>query len=663
MNTKKHNIPFNALGVILAIGIVFGDIGTSPLYVMRAVLKDLPVGASYQPDYILGAVSCVIWTLTLQTTIKYVLITLRADNKGEGGILSLFALIRRNYRWAYIIAAFGAATLLADGVITPAMTVLSAIEGLHSAVPSVSVVPVTITIILILFLIQPFGTGSLGKYFGPVMVCWFLMIGLLGISQFIFRLDVFKAFNPMYAFHFLQEAPDVLVILGAIFLCTTGAEALYSDLGHCGLKNIRISWFMVKTMLIFNYLGQAAWILDNPQRAVHDVNPFFSMMPSWFVFPGIGMATVAAIIASQALISSSFTVISEAMSLNIWPSVKIKYPTDIKGQMYIPSVNYILLALCLLIVLIFQSSMKLEAAYGLAITLSMIMTSLLLFLYFLQTKKPLWYSIPLTLFFLIVEMSFFIANMQKFTHGGFISLIIAGMIFLIMYTWYNGRRIKNKYTTYDAVDGTIRHIEQVSEDQTLPKVATHLVYITRAKNKSQLESKLNYSLFYKRPKRADTYWFVCLIISDEPYEFNYSVKTFIPKKVFRIDIRAGFKLGYHTDKYVHLITNELERIGLVDLSTRDPSLKGTEIKGDFLFVVVDRIFRNLELNPIRRILVSIYDLTKKLASNDVRVLDIDPSFAVQETVPLVIPDHTEEELRGLLQKSKLEAIGKGEKEG
>lgn len=660
MESKRHIVPFNALGVILAIGIVFGDIGTSPLYVMRAVLKDLPVGASYQPEYILGAVSCVIWTLTLQTTIKYVLITLRADNKGEGGILSLFALIRKNYRWAYIIAAFGAAALLADGIITPAMTVLSSIEGLHAAIPSVQVVPVTVAILLILFLVQPFGTGSLGKYFGPIMLCWFLMIGILGAYRFIFLPEVFKAFNPLYAFHFLREAPDVLVILGAIFLCTTGAEALYSDLGHCGLKNIRIAWIVVKTMLIFNYLGQAAWILSHPRLALHDVNPFFAMMPSWFTFPGIAMATIAAIIASQALISGSFTVISEAISLNIWPAVKVKYPTDIKGQMYIPSINYLLLGLCLLIVFIFRSSMKLEAAYGLSITLSMMMTSLLLFLYLLQIKKPLWYSVPLTLFFLTVEFYFFIANMQKFTHGGFISLLLAGIIFIIMYTWYNGRRIKNKHTTYGPVDETIQKIGLVSEDQTIPKIATHLIYITRAKNKTQLESKINYSLFYKRPKRADTYWFVCQTISDEPYEFNYAVKTFIPGKVFRIDIRVGFKLGYHTDKYVHLITNELERIGFVNLSTRDPSLKDTDIKGDFLFVVVDRIFRNLELNPIRRILVSLYEFIKKLASNDIRMLDIDPSFAIAETVPLIIADHTELELKELLQKAKIEASCRNE---
>jgi len=649
---ENHRIPFSTLGVVLAIGIVFGDIGTSPLYVMRAILNALPEGQLTRPEYILGAVSCVIWTLTIQTTLKYVIITLRADNNGEGGILSLYALIRQKYRWAYILAGIGAATLLADGIITPAMTVMSAVEGLGAITPDIPVIPLTIAIVLILFLVQPLGTGSLGKYFGPLMIVWFGMMALTGIDQVFHDLSVFRAFNPVYAINFLLEVPQVMIILGAIFLCTTGAEALYSDLGHCGLKNIRISWIFVKSALILNYLGQAAWIINSPDVTT-DVNPFFAMMPDWFRLTGVVMATLAAIIASQALISGSFTVISEAISLNIWPNVRIKYPTHIKGQLYIPSINYMMMILCIIIILAMQSSMKLEAAYGLAITLSMLMTSVLLFLYFLKNNKPLWYSIPLTLFFVVIEFSFFIANMQKFSHGGYIPVVIAGVLLLLMYSWYNGRRIKRDYTVYDVVDRRyINQIVKISKDVTIPKTATHLVYIVKANRKNNLESKIAYSLFKRTPKRADTYWFVRIKRTDEPYEFSYETTVYEPKTVFRINIRAGFKLGIHTDKYVNLIANELERQGLVDLSSRYPSMQGPMGKrGDFTFMVVDRIFRNVHMNPSRQIILGCYNFVKRLTNSDARQYDIDPSLAVIETVPLREPDHTEEELKELLQQS------------
>lgn len=650
--SNNHKVPFGALGVVLAIGIVFGDIGTSPLYVMKAVLNALPDGQLSRPDYILGAVSCVIWTLTIQTTLKYVVITLRADNNGEGGILALYALIRQKYRWAYILAGIGAATLLADGIITPAMTVMSAMEGLNTLVPSIPVIPLTVAIVLVLFLVQPLGTSSLGKYFGPMMIIWFGMMAVIGMSQVVTDVSVLRAFNPMYAVNFLLEVPQAMIMLGAIFLCTTGAEALYSDLGHTGLKNIRVSWIFVKTALIINYLGQAAWIINNP-NVTHDTNPFFAMMPEWFSYVGVGLATIAAIIASQALLSGSFTVISEAINLNIWPNVKIQYTSDIKGQIYIPSINYTMMVLCIIIILTMQSSMQLEAAYGLAITLSMLMTSVLLFLYFMKNNKPLWYSIPLTLFFVIIEFSFFIANMQKFAHGGFVPIIIAAVLLFLMYSWYNGRRIKRQYTIYDRVDSKyIDQILKISGDETVPKAATHLVYIVKANNKDYLESKITYSLFKRTPKRADTYWFVRIKRTDEPYEFSYETTVYAPKKIFRINIRAGFKLGIHTDKYVNLIANELERHGLVDLSSRYPSMQeAVDKRGDFQFMVVDRIFRNVHLTPRKKIILSCYNFVKKLTTSDTRLYDIDPSLAVIESVPLRLADHTEDQLRELLLQS------------
>ncbi|MDL2215291.1 KUP/HAK/KT family potassium transporter [Dysgonomonas sp. OttesenSCG-928-M03] len=650
----KHRVPFGPLGIIMAIGVVYGDIGTSPLYVMKSILEALPDGQLSRPDYILGAVSCVIWTLTIQTTLKYVILTLKADNNGEGGILALYALIRQKYRWAYIIAAIGAATLLADGVITPAITVITSMEGLNHIVPEVPIVPATVLIVLGIFLVQPLGTGSLGKYFGTFMLAWFIMMGVVGLSQFVHDLSVIRAFNPLYAIRFLIEAPQTMFILGAVFLCTTGAEALYSDLGHTGLQNIRISWVFVKSMLIINYLGQAAWIIDNPASVVHGINPFFMIMPEWFSFVGVLMATFASIIASQALISGSYTVISEAISLNLWPNVKIKYPTNIKGQMFIPSVNFTLMVVCIIIVITFQSSSHLEAAYGLSITLSMLMTTMLLFLYFRRTNKPLWFSLIVTMFFFVIEFSFFIANMQKFAHGGFASLLIAGVVLVLMYSWYNGRRIKRNYTTYDQInDPYLNHLEEISNDTSIAKTATNLVYITAANNKNALESKITYSLFSKYPKRADTYWFVRIKRTDSPYEFYYSVKTFVPGKIFRIDLRIGFKVGIHTDKYVRLIAYEMEKRKEVDLSSRYPSMHG--VKGDFSFIVVDRIFRNIELKARQRIILAFYNLIKKMSTSDTQMLDLDPSFAVVDTVPLVTVHQTGETLDSLINREEVES--------
>ncbi len=631
---QEYKVPFGMMGIFMAIGIVYGDIGTSPLYVMKAIINGLPAGQRAHPDYIIGAISCIIWTLTLQTTVKYVIVTLRADNRGEGGILSLFALIRKKYRWAYIIATIGAATLLADGIITPAITVISAVEGLNVLVPSIPIIPITVAILLAIFLVQPLGTARLGKPFGKIMFLWFTMIGILGIFAFVHYPIIIKAFNPIYAFKILKEVPNAFVILGAVFLCTTGAEALYSDLGHCGLHNIRVSWMYVKATLILNYLGQGAWIITHPTQVIENINPFFSIMPHWFSFIGVTMATLAAIIASQALISGSFTIISEAISLDLWPNIKIKYPTEIKGQMYIPGVNYALMILCIIMVIAFGSSSNMEAAYGLSITITMLMTTLLLFIYFHFTKKPLWISVPLTLFFISVESSFFIANMFKFTHGGFATIFIAGCIFAIMFIWYNGRRIKNHCATYEPITQTIDCLDKISKDETIPKFATHLVYVTRAKYQDDMESKIIYSLINKQPKRADTYWFVYLHRSDEPYQFRYTVKTFAPQKIFRLDIYSGFKQGVHMDAFVHLICKEMEDSGKVDLMSRYPSLRERNIEGDFRFVVVERIVRNLDLPPVKTTILSLYYLIKKYSTSDTQILDLDPSVVTLEYVPL-----------------------------
>lgn len=624
---------FGIMGIIIAIGIVYGDIGTSPLYVMKAVLNALPHN---HPELIIGAVSCVLWTLTLQTTIKYILITLRADNKGEGGILSLFALIRKRYRWTYVIAAIGAATLLADGVITPSITVTSAIEGLHNVYRSIPVIPIAIAIIVMLFLLQPFGTSSLGRFFGVVMVLWFLMLGGLGLMHFLDYPGIIQALNPWHAVRFIAESPNVLIILGAIFLCTTGAEALYSDLGHCGLRNIRVSWIFVKTMLVLNYLGQGAWAISHPEAAViPDINPFFEIMPGWFFIAGVTMATLAAIIASQSLISGSFTVITEAISLDLWPNIKIKYPTRIKGQMYIPGVNYVMMALCIAMILFFGNSTGMEAAYGLSISITMLMTTLMLMFYMRMKRMAWWKVVPATLCFLAVESGFLVANSIKFMHGGYITILMAGAVFLVMYVWYNGRRIKRRCITYEKIKPIIPILDAMGSDLEVPKYATHLVYVTRAKYPADIESKIVHSLIC-HPKRADTYWFVYMQRSDSPYEFSYKVTTFAPGRIFRVDVAAGFKQGIHIDDYIKRIAGEMASRGEVDLKSRYPSLRAHDIAGDFRFVVVERVMRNSILLPFsKKTTLAAYSFIKRFTTSDARVLDLDPSSVTVETAPLV----------------------------
>ncbi|RKS85201.1 KUP system potassium uptake protein [Orbus hercynius] len=658
MNNSNHRIPVGMLGIISAIGIVYGDIGTSPLYVLKAIIYGLPDNQWSNAEYILGAVSCIIWTLTLQTTLKYVIITLKADNKGEGGILSLYALIRRRYRWAFVVAIIGAAALLADGAITPAITIITAVEGLNSLYSNIPIIPVTLLIIFVLFLIQPLGTAALGRYFGVGMTIWFSTLAILGLNRLLPNLDVLAAFNPMYAIEFIIKAPDALVILGAIFMCTTGAEALYSDLGHCGLKNIRISWGFVKVCLIVNYLGQAAWIIHNPELVDPTINPFYMMMPEWFRLIGIIMSTVAAFIACQALISGAFTIISEAISLELWPNVHIRYPTLIKGQMYIPSINYTLFVLCALMVIGFGSSVNLEAAYGLAITLSMLMTTILLFFYFMKNNKPLWYSVPLTFFFLLIESGFFVANAQKFFHGGYASILIAGLIFVMMYAWYCGRRIKREYNTFDRLDKDyLAKIVAVSHDKTIEKVATHLFYLTRAQSPHSIESKISFSLFEKKPKRADTYWFVGINRMDEPYQFDYEIEILVPYKVFRININLGFKVDMHAEQYIQLIATKMEQQNLVCLSSRYSSLK--EKRGDSLYVIVERTLRNVDIYFVQKPLLVLYTFIKRKFTSDTEMFDLDPTSTLIEYVPIVANEYENDcdTLKQLIEQSHMSITG------
>ncbi|BDX37415.1 putative potassium transport system protein kup [Tenuifilaceae bacterium CYCD] len=629
MSSKSSIKKVSIAGLLITLGIVFGDIGTSPLYVMKAIISD----GITSPDFVIGAISCIIWTLTLQTTIKYVFITLRADNKGEGGILALFALLRKKKTTLYIIALIGASALLADGVITPSITVTSAVEGLNVIYPHISIIPIVLIILLIIFSLQQFGTSFIGKSFGPIMFAWFSVLGILGISQFVNHPEVLKAFNPIYAIKVLSENPKGILILGAVFLCTTGAEALYSDLGHCGLKNIRISWLFVKITLILNYLGQGAWIIA--QKTNDLPNPFYAIMPTWFIIPGVVLATTAAVIASQALISGSYTIISEAITLNFWPKVMIKYPTKIKGQLYIPSVNWLLFFACSLVVVLFQSSSNMEAAYGLSISITMLMTTLLLF-YYLDKKHYSWYiKWGFLSAYLIIELTFLVANLHKFPYGGWLTILLAGIIFFMMFIWNRGRETKKRFTEFLPISSYGEVLKDLRNDIEIPKFASNLVYITRADKCSDVESKIIYSILSKQPKRADRYWFIRINITDEPFTKHYKVNTIIPDILYRVDFYLGFKVDARINRYFNHVISEMVQKGEIDIVSNYQSLKKHQIPGDFKFIIIDRIPTvDIQFSNFERFVMNFYEVIKNFSITSVKAYGLDTSNVTIEKVPL-----------------------------
>jgi len=630
-----HLTKFSIIGAIVTLGIVYGDIGTSPLYVIKAIIGANP---HFDTNYILGAISCIIWTLTLQTTVKYVLITLRADNKGEGGILALYALVRKSKKkWLYLIAIIGASTLVADGIITPSITVVSAIEGLKGINPDTPVVPISIVILTVLFFIQQFGTSAIGKSFGPIMVLWFAVLGTLGAVH-IFSLPlILKAFNPYYAINLLIHYPNWFLILGAVFLCTTGAEALYSDLGHCGINNIRVSWVYVKLMLILNYLGQGAWVLTHVDQVNEATNPFYSVMPEWFVIFGVVLATAAAVIASQALISGSFTIFSEAMSLNFWPRQRIKYPTEVKGQLFIPVVNWFLYASCVVVVLFFQSSSHMEAAYGLSITITMLMTTLLLTAYLRHHHTNKFFLYPIIMLFFTIELSFFTANMFKFMHGGWVTVVIAGFIALIMVVWYNARKIKNSHMKFLKIQSFYNIIADIKKDESIPKYATNLVYLTRADYKTDIESKIMYSIINKQPKRADHYWILHIDYLDNPKTFEYTFESLIPDTLFRINVRLGFRVQPLINLYFRQIVEDLVTNKEFQLTSNYPSLRKNNIPGDFKFIIIHRVYSYDHTTALReRITMTLYNVFKHIGVNDMRAFGLDTSSVTLETVPMIV---------------------------
>ena len=624
-----------AMGLLIAIGIVFGDIGTSPLYVMRTILRANP---HFDANYILGAVSCIIWTLTLQTTLKYVIVALRADNKGEGGVLALFTLIRkRGYRWLFIVAILGASTLIADGVITPAITVTSAIEGLHGLSTDIPIVPIVLFIISTVFFIQRFGTGSIGTYFGPFMLVWFLLLGILGMIHVVDYPYIIKAFNPYYAIKLLASSPEWFLILGAVFLCTTGAEALYSDLGHCGRRNITISWIFVKVMLTLNYMGQGAYIVSHSASMHTGMNPFYAIMPNWLLIPGIIMATGAAIIASQALISGCFTIFSEAVHLNFWPTMKFKYPSVDKGQIYIPRINNLLYILCIITVLLFQTSAHMEAAYGLSITITMLTTTVMLAVYLKQRFTPHWLVIVFLLVYLLIEGFFFLANLTKFAHGGWFTIMLALIAGSTMYIWYRASNIRRKYLKFKRLSDYYDIIRDLKADETIPKYATNLVYIRQSDSDDMVEDKLIYSIINKQPKRADHYFLVHFSNDDAPDTLNYTCHELIEQTLYAINIRVGYRVNPLMTLYLRQIVEDLIAQHRFDIRSCYPSLRKHNIAGDFRFIVLHRIYyASTVVSASDNFMLHLFGFIRHIGIDDEQALGLDTSNVTVERVPFVI---------------------------
>ncbi len=631
-----HVSKITLAGLLLTLGIIYGDIGTSPLYVMKAIVGDKPIEA----DVIIGGMSLVFWTITLQTTIKYVIFTLRADNKGEGGIFSLYALIKKAKRkWLIFPAIIGGCCILGEGIITPPISVASAIEGLQ-LIPrfsNIPTIPIVIAIITGLFFIQQFGTKFIGKFFGPVMLIWFLTLGIMGMIGLSHDFTVLKALNPYYGINLLINHPGAFWLLGAVFLCTTGAEALYSDMGHCGRKNIRISWIFVKSMLVLNYMGQTAWLVSMNGKTLNGANPFYSIMPEWFLPFGIGIATIATVVASQALISGSFTLINEAMRLNFWPKVKIKYPTDLKGQMYIPSINWLLYIGCVGIVLFFKESKNMEAAYGLTIILGMIMSSRLLAFFMRLKKYPHWFLNIFAVTYIIIEGAFLIANLEKFPKGGYITLIIALILAAVMASWYLAKLIRQRYVDLVPLDNYKQMLVDLSADNSIQKYATHLVYMTSANNPSMIESKVIYSILQKRPKKADIYWFVHVDVMDEPYRMEYKVTQIANEDIIRVDFRIGFRIAPRINLMFRKVVADMVKNKEVDITSRYESLNKNNVIGDFKFVVLEKFlsYEN-DLPFFEKLILNTYFLLKRFSLSEAKAFGLDSSSVKIEKFPMVI---------------------------
>ena len=624
------------LGVIITIGIIFGDIGTSVLYVMKSFVNNSD--AMMDENLVLGFVSLIFWVMTLQTTTKYVMIALKADNHGEGGVFSLFALIKnKTKRGVVLLAMIGGATLLADGIITPAITVTSAVEGLHDIIPAIKtndVIILVLVIFIFIFSFQRFGTKKIGSLFGPIMSLWFLSLFFWGVKSISTRPEILKAINPKYALNLLITYPGVFVLLGAVFLCVSGAEDLYVDLGHCGRPNVRMAWFAVKVCLLANYFGQAAYLLSINYNS--GKNPFFAIVPESFIVFQVILATLAAIIASQSLITGSFTLISEAIKLNLFPKLIIKYPTELKGQVYVSAVNIILFICSSCVVIFFRTSSNMEAAYGLSISITMFVTTLLLSIYLYKVKNKKIFAIIFLMIFGIEELFFLYANSLKFVNGGYITVLIALLIFIIMFIWYRGTEIKERESQYLTVKNYTKQLLQLSMDKSVPKYATNLVYLTGAKKEEDVDYAVLYSILNKQPKRANVYFFVHINVIDKPYKREYKVTKFSDKKILKITFNLGFREHQRVNMFMHQVIDDLLMNKELELQPTKYNLRGkAETVGDFRFVLIEEVLGNSNgLSSFDNFIMGLRLKLKKITVTPEKWFGLDTSVITKEAVPL-----------------------------
>jgi len=627
---------------------------------MQSIVNSLSMGKQLvTKDTVLGIISCIIWTLTFQTTIKYVFITLRADNHGEGGIFALFSLVRRKYKWLIIPAMIGSCALLADGIITPPISITSAMEGVRDHLAEtikpgplfrgwfldfcthLPVIPIVLGILILLFLVQHFGTQKVGKAFGPIMFLWFCSLGIWGLIYVLKFPEILKSLSPIYAYNLIRTNPLILAILGGVFLCTTGAEALYSDLGHCGRKNIQASWIMVKSSLILNYLGQGAWLISptnlNTSFLNRNFNPFFDIMPAWSHSYGVILSTIAAIIASQALISGSFTLINEAMRLGLWPKIRVKYDSDSKGQIYVGSINTLLMLGCCMVVLVFQKASNMDAAYGLSITVAMLMTTFLVTFYFHIKRIPIYWIGLFVSVYVLIEGFFLVGNLTKFLHGGWLTLLIGLVLFSVMWAWYNVARLKQGYLRFAPLEPNYPIIKEIIQDASIPKFSTHLIFITDAPLDTEVEVNTLFSIVHKQPKRADVYWFAHLEITDAPYGKQYMVRTGIPNHLFRIDFKLGFREDQYLPALFRTVLAQMSTSGEVDSKSRYPSLEKFNIEGDRRYLIIEDSFNNIENLPlIKGFMVRYYLLLNRMAMSRAKSYGLEDSYVTVETVPIVL---------------------------
>jgi KUP system potassium uptake protein len=639
-STKKASLA----GVLITIGIVFGDIGTSPLYVFQAITSQ---GSDFSYDLIMGGLSSVIWTLILLATIKYIYFALNADNKGEGGIFALFALLKaRRIKWVIIPALIGCATLLADGFITPAISISSAVEGINNVNPDFPVLPVIVGIIVVLFAVQQFGTSAIGKAFGPVMLVWFGFLGYLGLINIAKNPDVLAAFNPYYAYNLVVNVDGGFWVLGAVFLCTTGAEALYSDLGHCGKGNIRISWGFMSVFLLINYLGQSALCLQDGFQLAPKQTVFYAMVPPDLLYFAIAIATAATIIASQALITGVFTLMNEAIKLDLWTNLKVKYPSEHQGQIYIPFINWVLMGGCMLVIAIFQKSSAMEASYGLAITINMVMTSILLcFLLIKRFPRYRYFNIIIFAVFVVIEGIFLMSNLGKVMHGGAFTLILSLIFFTLLLLYYKAKQLRRNITDYVPMTKVVPLLNAVKSDPGILYEASNLVYPTRSTSPKKLDSTVFFSLFNKRPRKAGVYWFLHLDIISDPWGVHYTVNEVIDKSCYFVRLQLGFKEEHRVEYMMRKIHAKMVEKGELTGESVFESVKGQFAEPDFKFIVLNtRVATDNELSGFQSLCVKAYRFVKLTGLKPAEDFGLDKTNVAVEYIPISVTKQLDQEL-------------------